>query len=786
MKKFIAIILSAAALACGAAGLAACKKRTPAATTDPVYVSVTGANINSDGELILSYSDGTTQNLGKVKGENGTNGSNGQNGNDGKGISSAKINSAGELVITYTDGTIQYLGKVKGEDGEDGEDGVAFSCEHPQYSEWNTEIEAGCTSVGVSLRECLTCGNTDYKFTPANGHDWSGEEFEIIPVTCTQSGIKVVGCANCNATTTVTVPALSHSYENGACTLCGRSEYEDYFYYKLNTERNGYSIRLTSDKYATKGVIHIPAEHDGLPVTEISRLAFSNYINITEIIIPESVQKIGAYAFQRCSSLKSLTIPKSVTEIESINGRTTFLLSSGSIESLTVKQGNPTYHSNGNCIIETAGKTLLAGCKNSVIPTDGSVTKISSCAFYGLDFESFTIPEGVETVAARAFMSCRFGTLNISSTVNNIVSSAFKWGTKGIDNINVATGNKRYSSAGNCLIDLNEKTLLIGCNTTVIPADGSVTKIWEDAFRGCNEMTSVIIPEGVTEIGSYAFSLCSNLTSVTLPESLKIIRRNAFYNSSKLAEINLPDGVEYIGEDAFIYTAYYNNEENWQDGSLYMGKHLIDVNRDVGGKLVIKEGTRTIAHSACRFTNIESVQIPESVTFIGDYVFASCDSLTEVVIPDSITSIGDYAFAFCDNLNKIVIPDSVTSIGRYAFYSCESLSEVIIPDSVTSIGYYAFAYCSNIKSVVIGSAVEIIDEGAFGGTTHEDRTIEFKDKNGWVRRNNADEEFEVSVETLNDPYAVSELFKEHYTSTGGVFSYYYVWYKANGSTTQAD
>ncbi|MBP3761494.1 MAG: leucine-rich repeat protein, partial [Ruminococcus sp.] len=65
-------------------------------------------------------------------------------------------------------------------------------------------------------------------------------------------------------------------------------------------------------------------------------------------------------------------------------------------------------------------------------------------------------------------------------------------------------------------------------------------------------------------------------------------------------------------------------------------------------------------------------------------------SLTKIEIPDSVTSIGEYAFFGCSSLTKIEIPDSVTSIGEYAFFGCSSLTEIKVPDSVTSIGYGAF------------------------------------------------------------------------------------------------
>ena len=68
------------------------------------------------------------------------------------------------------------------------------------------------------------------------------------------------------------------------------------------------------------------------------------------------------------------------------------------------------------------------------------------------------------------------------------------------------------------------------------------------------------------------------------------------------------------------------------------------------------------------------IQIPNSVTSIGDCAFYNCNSLTSITIPDSVTSIRDCAFTYCNNLTSVTIPKSVTSIGNFAFYSCNSLT----------------------------------------------------------------------------------------------------------------
>ena len=102
----------------------------------------------------------------------------------------------------------------------------------------------------------------------------------------------------------------------------------------------------------------------------------------------------------------------------------------------------------------------------------------------------------------------------IPNSVTSIEAWAFD-GCTGLTNITVAEGNSVYHSAENCIIETASKTLVVGCKTSIIPTDGSVTSIGNYAFRGCTGLTSVTIPDNVTSIGSSAFSRCSSLTSIT-------------------------------------------------------------------------------------------------------------------------------------------------------------------------------------------------------------------------------------------------------------------------------
>ncbi len=212
-----------------------------------------------------------------------------------------------------------------------------------------------------------------------------------------------------------------------------------------------------------------------------------------------------------------------------------------------------------------------------------------------------------------------------------------------------------------------------------------------------------------------------SLLSLTIPETIrdlpvKAIGIGAFEDCDNLTAITIPDSVTSIGSGAFYNTAYYNEESHWEKGVLYIGNHLIEARDTFSGAYTIKAGTKTIANSAFDFcSNLASITIPDSVTYIGEYAFWYCDSLASVTIPDSVTSIGSSAFSGCSSLASVTIPDSVTYIGAAAFSGCTSLTSVTIGDGVTSIGDYTFSGCSGLASITIGDSVTSIGEYAFGG-----------------------------------------------------------------------
>ena len=363
----------------------------------------------------------------------------------------------------------------------------------------------------------------------------------------------------------------------------------------LQLQGTGFTNIYSSDNTIPAGLFHdCRLTSIKLPqnVSIIESLAFGN-CPLTSIIIPSSVEIIGRSAFWGCSSL----------------------------ESIVVENGNTKYDSRNNCeaIIETESNTLIAGCKNTIIPSN--VTSIGNEAFEDCSgLTSVTIPNSVTSIGLSAFEGCSgLTSITIPSSVTSIGDWAF--------------------------------SVCIGLNSVTIP--NSVTSIGRSAFSGCSGLTSVSIPNSVTSIGNGVFNSCSGLTSVTIPNSVTSIGDYAFYGCSGLTTI-----VSEIDKPFKI------------DNSVFNGI-LSDA------QLIVPKGTKA-AYQATegwnKFTNItEATDIGKIIEVNGLYYEVTESGEAEVVSADNgVTNITIPSTVSHNNTSY-----KVTAIAKDAFEECEYLAAVI-------------------------------------------------------------------------------------------------------------
>ncbi len=525
--------------------------------------------------------------------------------------------------------------------------------ENGNIEEWANHTHIGtnpvvtaptCTEEGYTTYTCALCGDTYIDDDTPAKHNYN---YTVTAPTCTEKGYTTYTCTECGDSYVGDYVSAKHNYVDGVCSLCGKQEV-------VIEEATGLEYALSDDEtyYIVTGLgtearteFKIPSSYNGKPVKEIGERAFAQidedgyYLDETEIAkielivlpdtittiggaafvycvylkeitIPTSVTTIGSQAFEYCISLESITIPASVATIGSQAFEYCISLESitipasvtsigvaafagcVSLESITVEKENTVYKSAGNCIIEIATKTLISGCKTSVIPTDGSVTSIANYTFYYCSsLQSITIPSSVTSIGKNAFFSCN---------------------------------------------DLTSVTI-----------PDSVTSIGAGAFEYCYNLTSVTIGSGVTSIGEEAFAECYKLVEVINKSSLDIAEDSdeTGYVAYYAFNVKTEGTSDIVNVNDYLFYTYGN--VNYLLGYVGDDTELVLPDKYNGQNYEIYK----YAFYGC--SSLQSVTIGSGVTSIGGGAFFGCSSLQSVTIGSGVTVIGYYVFADCDNLTTI-------------------------------------------------------------------------------------------------------------------------------------
>lgn len=235
--------------------------------------------------------------------------------------------------------------------------------------------------------------------------------------------------------------------------------------------------------------------------------AFQSASVLEHIILPNNLKEIGSSAFQDCG-IKELVLPKTVTKL----GRGIFYYTRN-LESLSVKEGNTVYKSEGNAIIEKSTNKLVYGCKNTVIPS--SVTSIGYMAFSAIPgLTEITIPNSVESMEGAVFWADEsLSKVTLSANITNLGEAPFGACDR-ITTFTIDKGNNTYNSGNNsnAIIKTDTKTLIQGFSTTTIPDDVKI--IAAAAFKSLSTLTEIEIPASVERIDPQAFQYCNHLTKV--------------------------------------------------------------------------------------------------------------------------------------------------------------------------------------------------------------------------------------------------------------------------------
>ena len=447
-------------------------------------------------------------------------------------------------------------------------------------------------------------------------------------------------------------------------------------------------------------------------VTSIGDEAFKNNTSMVSVSIPDSVKSIGDSAFYGCTSLLGVVIPDSVEKT-------------------------------GRCAFQKCSKLASA-----YLPVNEKLTVINTGTFYEcMSLKEIIVPDNIVKIEFDAFYNCR-NLKNIDLSKNLITVGYNVFGNcksiskieipKSLKNFDSTWGsgtNTKYGVFGGCsnlkTVKFEEGSTIV-CPALFMGCDGieeielpdTITKIGNSAFKSCKNLNKVIISESVTEIDNQAFAECSGLTDVEMQEGLNKICSRAFYKCGKITSINIPDSVETIEFEAFYQCDKLENIKLSENltivgygvfgdcisiGKIEIPRTLKGFNTSWGSSTNTSYGV----FGGC--SNLKTVKFEEGSTVVCAALFMGCDGIEKIELPNTITEIGDSSFRNCKNLVKITMNNGIDILEDFVFKGCSSLTTIDIPNTVKAIGSSSFQGCTSLTEVHLSDILKEIPASTFSG-----------------------------------------------------------------------
>lgn len=381
-----------------------------------------------------------------------------------------------------------------------------------------------------------------------------------------------------------------------------------------------------------------------------------------------------------------------------------------------------------------------------------NVIGISDKAFYSNStLEKVTIDDGIKTIGESAFYNCGALTEVEIKGADIIKREAF-----------LICEKLKKVTLGDGLTTIEDRAFR-GCTALEeINIPDSVTTIGDTVFRDDSSLKSLNLPAELTDLGYNVFLGCSNLESVTFPDKLAVIYENTFYNCSSLTEVIFPKSLTDIKASAFegctaltkvfykgtisewgnmvnietgnepildaekVYDyngLEYNYEDN-TDGTITLTRYngsdsIITIPAELDGKSVSTIGDSLFNSNS----SLTEVTISDGIKSIEGSAFGDCAALKSVKLPDSLEEIYGFAFSGCTALESIELPSALKVLGKGAFDGCASLSGIVIPEGLSGLGERTFADCGNLKSVTFKEGFKNLGKEVFLNCAFDEVTL---------------------------------------------------------------
>ena len=479
---------------------------------------------------------------------------------------------------------------------------------------------------------------------------------------------------------------------------------------------------------------------------------------ITRLSLPDSLTSIPARMAQGTGLLEEVVVGDGVTEIGDSAFRTARELSglgvrqadgstAAGLPSSLVAIGQDAFTESGLRSIDLPASVRSVGYgafaevpKLSHVGLNEGLVSIGEFAFNNIGISELSIPDSVTTVGGSAFGGN--GSLTRVHIGRGVaagqLSSVFA-GSPQLGAFTVDPANASYEAVDGVLYSKDHTSLVAypaakGSGGTYTVLDGTI-RIEPSAVFGA-ALTGIVLPDSLRSIGNNAFN-ASGLESVVLPKAFETLEESAFWGMPALARVDL-GGTTTIGKDAFF-------------GSPAL--QTVDFRADLGR-------LTTIGAYAFGETGLVSAALPDSVTSLGDQVFARSTALKEVHLGSGLTEVGTRVFTGATALASLSVDPSnpvlsldgpvlyqqrddgshlvyaavaaplpaysvrpgTAQIDEGAFNGHPTLREVVVPEGVKAIGSDAFAGIPELTDVALPDSLEEVADG-FAGTRIE--TIEF-------------------------------------------------------------
>lgn len=420
-------------------------------------------------------------------------------------------------------------------------------------------------------------------------------------------------------------------------------------------------------------------------VTLITNETFSGCTNISEITLPESVTEIETGAFDSLSQDAKIhyneKVPQTISSftydviIKFENANSSTIFCSGTTDSIkTILDVIRVSGNNFNFFIKSED---FSGNTFNNLPSGSSLTGTVYVEYYfkqnsesGVTIPNFfynnskgvyaEITGNIKKIGNQCFLNAQLLTsITVSNNVSYIGTDAF-FGTPWFNTGCQIYGNIYYPN--DCI-----------------------------AYKAVNSgITECTIKAGTLYISDSCFNTCSALTSISVPDSVKEIGNSAFYHTP-LTSITLGSGLTKIGENSFRWCNF--------------------------SALTIPDSVTEIAgycFADCKY--LETVNLSQSLTALSYDVFMDDGLLRSITIPDSITEIGTGCFSNCSGLTSVTFGSGLETISSYGFSGCKSLTNVVIPSNVRIVENNSFSGCGNLTSVTLSNSLEEISDNCFTGS----------------------------------------------------------------------